>query len=212
MEKNEDLELNVNLLSNVNENNQRSSSFLRRNTFVSPPDSDNTENIQFLGAMGFYEGMVRKLYNVLHPRDINEAIDLMTEVDEIIQHDFYLGKGSKFQCYICKKERKFHINSGEKPKIEDAKVSTIKCFYRKCDCIIKENLILKVIEGNTKLINKYTIFKQRAIIFFSKDKKFCPEPDCTSYLQEDLTNKYVQCENGHKYCYICLKKWHDDTP
>ena len=114
------------------------------------------------------------------------------------------------QCgHLCCEYCLFHYI---RSKIEDAKVSTIKCFYRKCDCIIKENLILKVIEGNTKLINKYTIFKQRAIIFFSKDKKFCPEPDCTSYLQEDPTNKYVQCENGHKYCYICLKKWHDDTP
>ena len=23
-----------------------------------------------------------------------------------------------------------------------------------------------------------------------------------------MENKYVQCENGHKDCYICLKKWH----
>ena len=38
-------------------------------------------------------------------------------------------------------------------------------------------------------------------IFLDKDKKFCPEPDCNSYLKKGK-DKYVKCENGHQYCYI----------
>ena len=72
-------------------------------------------------------------------------------------------------------------------------------------------MILSQIKNDSFLTDKYKIFKQRAEIFLSKDKKFCPEPDCNSYLQESA-NKYVQCESGHKYCYVCLKPWHGSEP
>ena len=66
---------------------------------------------------------------------------------------------------------------------------------------------------NGKLTDKYKIFKQRAEIFLSKDKKFCPEPDCQSFIEmKEGEDKYVQCELGHKYCYVCLKPWHVDKP
>ena len=33
---------------------------------------------------------------------------------------------------------------------------------------------------------------------------------CESFLQKSEKSKYVQCENGHKYCYECLKAPHGD--
>ena len=233
--------------------------------------------------MGFDEGMVKKVYLFLKPRNINEAIEMMSEVDGIYQHDFYEGRATSNinLCYICKRERRFHrdyveedyMNNGRKllgsniveginkmrnslknedissksletclicldsfnseegnllecghfccdncmynylkTEILSAKVAKLLCFVEDCDYELTEQFITLKIKEDQFLLDKYTIFKQRAEIFLSKDKKFCPEPDCNSYLQEDLTNKYVQCENGHKYCYICLKKWHNDSP
>ena len=126
-------------------------------------------------------------------------------------------------CFlICYKKEMFSLDCGHKcckycivsyikTEIKSGKAAEIRCFINKCNNTIPEDQILSIIKSDNGLIKKYNIFKQRAIIFNSQDKKFCPEPDCNSYLQEDLTNKYVQCENGHKYCYICLKPWHGES-
>ena len=88
-----------------------------------------------------------------------------------------------------------------KVQIESSNVE-IKCF--ECNYELSEDFILDIIKKDEVLINKYNRFKERAKIYKDDSKKFCPEPDCNSYLQKG-DNKYVQCENGHKYCYICLK-------
>jgi hypothetical protein len=65
------------------------------------------------------------------------------------------------------------------------------------------------IKDNDVHVGKYNRFKRKAEILNDPKCKFCPEPDCDSYLQltsED--NNYVQCENNHKYCFKCLKPWH----
>ena len=63
------------------------------------------------------------------------------------------------------------------------------------------------------LSKKYMNFKQKAKILKFPTKKFCSEPDCTSFIErKENEDKYVQCELGHKFCYECLKPWHGDTP
>ena len=42
-----------------------------------------------LEEMGFNINMIRKMYLVLKPRNIEEAIDYMTEIDGVMQHDFH---------------------------------------------------------------------------------------------------------------------------
>ena len=259
---------------NSNQTGERSDSFIRRTTFIPTPESENDQDIKLLKEMGFDEGMVKKVYLVLRPRNLSEAIEMMSEQNGMYQHDFIESRASSNmeQCYICKKERRFHrdydrnrdsylnilnknkeialvdkeqvaLEEGEKglcsicledtnegnrlqcghycckeclfnylkTEIESAKVAKLQCFIRDCDYVLNEDLILSQLRGNKILIDKYKVFKQRAEIFLSKDKKFCPEPDCNSYLQQSK-DKYVQCENGHKYCYICLKKWHGKSP
>ena len=41
------------------------------------------------------------------------------------------------------------------------------------------------------------------------DKRQCPEKNCDKYLKKSK-NKYVECENGHKYCFECLRPWHNN--
>ena len=41
----------------------------------------------------------------------------------------------------------------------------------------------------------------------SSNKKFCPYPGCNSFIERNEgDSKYVQCEKGHKSCYVCLKE------
>ena len=279
-----DVHIDVPLIDAANTANEeeRSDSFIRRSTFIPTPENDYSLDEQALIDMGFDSGMVRKVYLFLKPNNINEAIELMSEVNGVYQHDYYESRSSSNinHCYICKKERQFHRdyeapkekkrnlliynnrysegdaivfrNNKEKVKeerhskveclicleeynesegnrlpcghfccenclfnylkteIQSAKVAKLKCFVRDCDYVLTEGFILGKLKDDKALIDKYKVFKQRANIFLDKNKKFCPEPDCNSYLQKGK-DKYVQCENGHKYCYVCLKKWHGKT-
>ena len=250
---------------------ERSDSFTRRSTYIPSPETDYAKDENTLKEIGFDEAMIKKVYIFLKPRNIDEAIELMTSIDGIYQHDFYERRANSNNklCFICKKERQFHIGEnrmtiGEeedypsqrdssqfrisdgtekecliclesfnrnvgiilqcghfccdncfynylKTQINSAKVAKIQCFVNDCDYVLNEDFILEKLKDDKALVDKYKIFRQRAEIFLSKDKKFCPEPDCNSYLQQSK-DKYVQCENGHKYCYICLKKWHGKSP
>ena len=250
---------------------ERSDSFTRRSTYIPSPETDYAKDENTLKEIGFDEAMIKKVYIFLKPRNIDEAIELMSSIDGVYQHDFYECRANSHNklCFICKKERQFHIGEnrmtiGEeedypsqrdssqfrisdgtekecliclesfnrnvgiilqcghfccdncfynylKTQINSAKVAKIQCFVNDCDYVLNEDFILEKLKDDKALVDKYKIFRQRAEIFLSKDKKFCPEPDCNSYLQQSK-DKYVQCENGHKYCYICLKKWHGKSP
>ena len=108
-------------------------------------------------------------------------------------------------CYACLYE---YI----KGIIESAKVSAIHCFSHKCKEIFTENFIIELIKNNKKLLDKYNKFKQNAEIILCPNKKFCPQPNCSSYIERKPNeDKYVKCKNGHKFCFVCLKPWHKDT-
>ena len=240
-------------------------------------------DIELLNSMGFDKKMINKIYILLRPENIERAIDYMTEIDGIYQHDFFIGTKTKDKnlCFICKKSKRNHrdyipddlindiqnnnqiniqqniienniieINNNKeenndfnydecevcyeeinnedkelnklscghlfctqcwynylKTSILEAKVDKIKCMNHECKEIITEEFILKHISDNENLIQKYKKFKKRSEIIKDKNKKLCPNPDCDSYLQKSKS-KYVQCENGHKYCYECLKPPH----
>ena len=146
--------------------------------------------------------------------EINEDEEPIASISEkteclICLEGFEESNGTKLPCgHFCCENCLFNYL---KTEIESAKVAKIKCFIKDCEYTISEAFILSKLSNDHNLTDKYKIFKQRAEIFLSKDKKFCPEPDCNSYLQESA-NKYVQCESGHKYCYVCLKPWHGSEP
>ena len=98
-----------------------------------------------------------------------------------------------------------------KISITEAKIEKIKCMKYGCNEIVSENFILNHINENDDLITKYKKFKKRAEIIKDKNKKICPNPDCESFLQKSTSSKYVECENGHKYCFNCLKPPHGNN-
>ena len=95
-----------------------------------------------------------------------------------------------------------------KTSILEAKVDNIKCMNHECQEIMTDEFILKHLSVDNILVEKYLKFKKRAEIIKDKNKKLCPNPDCDSYLQKSASTKYVKCENGHKYCFECLKPPH----
>jgi hypothetical protein len=241
------------------------------------------KDIKLLREMGYDKKMINKIYALLRPENIERAIEYMTEIGGIYQHNFFrnhIPNRDKNLCFICKKPRRFHLDYipddllGEmdlnndfnnnldnnmnnsinndfnlivkqketflctvcfeeideeeknynalrcghicctqcwinylKSLINDAKVEKIKCIDHKCNEILPEEFIMKHIETDQKLIDKYNKFKARAEIFNNPNKKQCPEVNCESYLTKSK-EKYVKCQLGHEYCFECLRKPH----
>ena len=63
------------------------------------------EDIGLLKDMGFDKKMVNKVYILLNPENINRAIDYLTEVNGIYQHNYIQSTkpNEKYLCFICKK-------------------------------------------------------------------------------------------------------------
>ena len=95
-----------------------------------------------------------------------------------------------------------------KTSILEAKVENIKCMDHECQEHVSEEFIILHISVNDNLVEKYIKFKKRAEIIKDQNKKICPFPNCDSYLEKSIISKYVQCENGHEFCFECLKPPH----
>ena len=96
-----------------------------------------------------------------------------------------------------------------KTLISEAKTNKIKCMESKCSEYISEEFIIQHISKDLNLSEKYIKFKNRYEIIKDKNKKLCPHVGCDSFLQKSDKTKYVECENGHKYCFECLAPPHE---
>ena len=69
-------------------------------------------DIELLISMGFDKKMVKKVYILFSPDNIERAIDYMTEIDGIYQHDFIASSNPKenLLCFICKKPKQNHLS------------------------------------------------------------------------------------------------------
>ena len=282
------------MLINVEENlieEQRNSILIENEieTFLETNEGQSIKaDINLLIEMGYEKKMINKIYILLRPENIQRAIDYMTEINGIYQHNFLecTNPKEKKLCFICKTPKQRHLDYNEdnillenqnnnqinnekelinieeniedtnnneneeiiegecelcfeaiykkdknnnsiscghlycnhcwfnyfKSLISESKVDDIKCMNYSCYEKISEEFILKHISDDEHLVEKYKKFKKRAEIFKDKNKKLCPNPDCDSFLEKsDLTN-YVECENGHKYCFECLKSPHGNDP
>jgi hypothetical protein len=78
----------------------------------------------------------------------------------------------------------------------------------KCNTEFSEEFIISHLNGDQNLIKKYKKFKLRANLYNDPNVKFCPIKDCDSYARKEGNNKYVTCQEGHKFCFECFKPWH----
>ena len=84
------------------------------NDFIDNDESQNIKaDIELLNNMGFDKKMINKVYILLAPENIERAIDYMTEIDGIYQHDFIASSNPKenLLCFIiCKKPKQNHLD------------------------------------------------------------------------------------------------------
>ena len=69
-------------------------------------------DIELLTSMGFDKKMINKVYILLTPANIERAIDYMTEIDGVFQHNFIPISHSNNEnfCFICNKPKQNHLD------------------------------------------------------------------------------------------------------
>ena len=98
-------------------------------------------------------------------------------------------------------------------KIKENKLTSIKCMDYECNEKPDEGFIINLLHSNEELIDKYKKFKLELEIINDPNKKFCPFPNCNSFLElKDKNNKEVKCSNNHIFCFLCLGKPHGNLP
>ena len=98
-----------------------------------------------------------------------------------------------------------------KNSIIEKKQIKIKCMDHLCTVILSEKFIYTIIKNDKNLIKQFNENKLREEILSNPNKKFCPYPNCNSYARrKDKNEKKVKCENGHLFCFYCLKEPHDN--
>ena len=98
-----------------------------------------------------------------------------------------------------------------KTEIERGNTIGIKCVDINCSVYLDKAFITNIIQDES-LMEKYERYRKRVEIIGIENAKFCPAPDCDSYLLKSINGKYVKCKNGHHYCYTCLRLPHDEIP
>lgn len=98
--------------------------------------------------------------------------------------------------------------------VKCGKVLHIKCIDVKCKGELTENDVFVLLgeKEDNPTYEKYKRFLKRRQNESSGSKKQCPIRDCEGYGKKDKDgNKYIKCENGHKFCYECLRPWHGSS-
>ena len=98
-------------------------------------------------------------------------------------------------------------------KIKENKISSITCLEYDCQEKPDDGFIINLLNNDTPLILKYKKLKFELEILNDPNKKFCPFPNCDSYLElENPEIKYVKCLNNHHFCFYCLNNPHGQLP
>lgn len=72
-------------------------------------EENNENDINTLLSMGFDKKMAKKVYVLLRPRNIDEAIYLLTQDDGKYHHYFIERYRNKNECFICGTNKENHI-------------------------------------------------------------------------------------------------------
>ena len=107
--------MKIDVEENLIETNQANSSMIEEeiNEFLEKDEGQNIkEDIELLKTMGFDKKMINKVYILLRPENIERAIDYMTEIEGIYQHNFISNNNpnEKALCFICKKPKNNHLD------------------------------------------------------------------------------------------------------
>lgn len=148
--------------------------------------------------------------NKVSKQDKNDAVIKIGSASCLICLEDIPDEDMEYDCLKCK-----HIFCHScwyeylNEKIGNSKVSKLTCMQHGCKELLSEDFILHNIQESPDLIKKYNRFKKKLEVLEDPNKKFCPQPNCDGIAERiDEKDKYVTCDQGHKFCFVCLKDWH----
>ena len=86
-------------------------------------EENNEKDINTLISMGFDRKMAKKIYVLLRPRNIDDAIYLLTQDDGKYHHYFIERHGKENECFICGENKEKHIKFIENKEKEKQSIS-----------------------------------------------------------------------------------------
>ena len=95
------------------------------NSFYQQIDSDSKRDIFYLIDAGYNKKQIIKIYLLLKPSNVNEAILYLSEKNGKHQHIFFPSKSSNNICEICGNEENLHINKINRTIISSSHNSSI---------------------------------------------------------------------------------------
>ena len=197
------------------ENKNDNSNNIRKARSISQENPNN--NLLYKINTRFYLNTINIENSISKKRNYLSKSVLMNEIS--------IRETEKRICQICDEE---YIKSNQtqldnclhsfckncwlnylKISIKDKKQIKMKCMDHLCEEILPEEFIYSIIKNNRNLIYQYNENKIREEILNNPNKKFCPYPNCNSYMKREKHEKNVKCGNGHLSCFYCLKKPHE---
>ena len=171
--------------SEKNEESSNNISFSSNNTFYEKLDSETKRDIIFLIKSGYNKRIIIKLYILLKPSNLDEAVNYLTMENGVYQHEFYESDNNDEFCEICGESREMHISNISK---------SVSFSFNSINLKNNSNNENKAYEVNQVNIIQ---FKNKAEIEFKC--KICDENISP---EEKLKNRCEQC--GSYFCSECL--------
>ena len=84
------------------------------NSYYQKLDIETKRDIIYLIKSGYDKRTIIKLYLLLNPTNLNEAVHFLTKENGIYQHIFYESPKQKDICEICGEKQIMHINDKDK--------------------------------------------------------------------------------------------------
>ena len=143
--------------------------------------------------------------NIINNKENNNEIEITCILcDEVLNVKDL--RENKLLCnhYFCSECYQQYLYE----KINSNNILQIPCMQNKCPTILTDDFIKLKINSDENLSKKYERFKKKEEILENPNLKFCPFPGCDGYAELKDNEKYVTCNNGHKFCFKCLKNWH----
>ena len=105
--------MRINVENNIMIHQETNPNITVTDNFININEEPNIKSdIELLNNMGFDKAMINKVYILLKPENIERAIDLMTEINGIYQHNFFpnINPNQTNYCYICNNPRQNHFD------------------------------------------------------------------------------------------------------
>ena len=120
--------MKIDIEENLINPSERPSTILINNDIKNLLDTDEgkyiKEDMKFLEEMGFEKKMVNKVYILLRPINIQNAIEYMIEIDNKYQHNFIPSSNpeQKYLCFICEKPKEYHMDYNHNELSKDKEI------------------------------------------------------------------------------------------